>query len=54
LQNQITTNSTDLSNHISDSLIHQEVVQRVEGGRASSNTTNQYLRSDDSNQLWEL
>ncbi len=47
LQNQITTNATDLSNHISDTLIHQEVIQRVEGGRASANTNNQYLRSDD-------
>jgi len=47
LQNQITTNTTDLSNHISDTLIHQEVIQRVEGGRASANTNNQYLRSDD-------
>lgn len=40
-------NATDLSNHISDALIHQEVIQRVEGGRAAANTTNQYLRSDD-------
>jgi len=47
LQNQITTNATDLSNHISDALIHQEVTQRVEGGRGAANTTNQYLRSDD-------
>jgi len=40
-------NATDLSNHISDALIHQEVIQRVEGGRGAANTTNQYLRSDD-------
>lgn len=36
-----------ISNHVNNALIHQEVIQRIEGGRGAANTSNQYLRSDD-------
>jgi len=42
-----TNTHAQIDSHIADTLIHQPVIQRVEGGRAASNTTNQYLRSDD-------
>jgi len=36
-----------INNHVNNALIHQEVIQRIEGGRGAANTSNQYLRSDD-------
>jgi len=47
LQGAGTNTHAQIDSHIADTLIHQPVIQRVEGGRAAPNTSNQYLRSDD-------